>query len=863
MNARSKDEIRDVILKDLQNIHDRRTEMLKRLTENVEDSLSYMRELFAQLSQPSSGPMVPKTPKVLRKKAVQRIETILEDEVFQQQENVSPASSLQSINEEVRKESEMTGSRTSKRGASKRAADNIKIQSSILNNSVKKMRRESQIKRKKSTVSSSDEDNERASKYSKIEENLTEAKEPVKKMTRKKSKQISQLAAPETETAKESNDTEKTNEDDNFESPVLRRSSRVSSNLQSKDVNKVDAIVAISADDVEEPSMYEDAIGKPVPIMNSTLKNSLLVPSEKTLNVAVVLERLQQRPKLNETIVIQKANANNSKRSKEMENVKITDNMQSYQQAYTQHNDCNGLITDDESSPEIKKPKKQLGGKKQLNKNQGKNILSTSSEEEIPNTPISKMRKNVQENKVMYKSNALFSPYAKESVKKRVEAFEQVVKQSPKSVEVDAPTRMTRTKTRAMVNAEAEIKCGEKNVTQILARKSLAKAKKISLAKQKKNDDEFKEVKESANKEQLPERINKLLMTHIDKPNIKQMSQLKTTPLNKLKLMQPSLSVTRLHTPSNTQNLSNYPKALTASRANIVTNVESFIQPPKSMTKTNSVEKLEEKKRHEEDARKKRDEALRLQTEEKRRKRQEKELKNKLAREAKEKQELEKRQKAEKEREEKAKLALLMQEKQREELEKKRFALQQRAQEKEERRKLEEQQRLQRLQEQEEAERLLAEQRRREQEAEKRKEVEARAQQAAAEALKQKNLLVAQAAKYKQQTTQTNNKNQAVVNYVLDSEPDDDDSDDENRPKHEIPHWAQAHVRKVQLAMQQYIPDAIVYKFFNTRKCTPDLTELFHGIDRSRLKRTSSAIWKTPPRISMMETEFVEPKLPK
>jgi len=70
-----------------------------------------------------------------------------------------------------------------------------------------------------------------------------------------------------------------------------------------------------------------------------------------------------------------------------------------------------------------------------------------------------------------------------------------------------------------------------------------------------------------------------------------------------------------------------------------------------------------------------------------------------------------------------------------------------------------------------------------------------------------------------------------------------------------------AHVRKVQLAMQQYIPDAIVYKFFDTRKCTPDLTEMFHGIDRSRLKRTSSAIWKTPPRISMMETEFVESKL--
>lgn len=56
------------------------------------------------------------------------------------------------------------------------------------------------------------------------------------------------------------------------------------------------------------------------------------------------------------------------------------------------------------------------------------------------------------------------------------------------------------------------------------------------------------------NKEQLPERINKLLSTQTDKPSIK---QLKTTPLSKLKLMQPTLSVNRLHTPSNVQNFTN------------------------------------------------------------------------------------------------------------------------------------------------------------------------------------------------------------------------------------------------------------------------------------------------------------------
>lgn len=299
---------------------------------------------------------------------------------------------------------------------------------------------------------------------------------------------------------------EKTKKDVNLKLPVLRRSSRASSkSSQNKEVNEVDAIVAPIIDDVEEPSMYEDAVGKLIPIMNSTLKHSLNLP-EKAFNTTVVLERLPQGSKLNETVVIQKAmGTRNSKRSKERESTKkaLQDSTQPYKTS-AQYNDYNGLITDDESSPEIKKPKKQLG-RKQVNKKQTKSmVLSTSSEDEIPNTPEKTRLKDAtvpavtQESKITYKSNALFSPYAKESVKKRVEAFEQAVLHSPRSVDVDAPTRITRTKTRAMATAktETETKNGEKNVTQILARKSLAKAKKISLAKQHKNNDD-KEVKES------------------------------------------------------------------------------------------------------------------------------------------------------------------------------------------------------------------------------------------------------------------------------------------------------------------------------------------------------------------------------
>lgn len=346
-------------------------------------------------------------------------------------------------------------------------------------------------------ISSSDEDNEKVSKFSKIED-VPEAKGSTKRVTRMKSKQLTTLV--------ETKKTEKINEDDNFDSPVLRRSSRPSSSSQNREANKADnAIVVPNADDVEEPSMYEDAIGKPIPIMNSTLKHSVSSMPQKTLNATVVLERLSNpRPRLNETVVIHKpASVRSSKRSKERESTKET--LQDDKQPYkAQYNDCNGLITDDESSPEVKRSKKQLG-KKQANKKQTKGALSTSSEDEIPNTPV-KMRLRdavvpavAQTSKTTYKSNALFSPYAKESVKKRVEAFEQAVTHSPKSVDVDAPTRITRTKTRAMATAEveAETRNVEKNVAQILARKSLAKAKKISLARYKRDDEELKEVKES------------------------------------------------------------------------------------------------------------------------------------------------------------------------------------------------------------------------------------------------------------------------------------------------------------------------------------------------------------------------------
>jgi len=317
---------------------------------------------------------------------------------------------------------------------------------------------------------------------------LRETKSFTKKATKKNSEQVIQSI-------------EKIMEKPSIEDKLLHSTRSTSDKLKNLRIEEVgkqknDTIVASNTDDIEELSMYEDAIGKPTPLMNSTLKYSSVV-SEKILNPVVILEQLPQHKKLNETVIIEKAsNIINNKESKEIDKKALQDSIQIYKEIMQNNDNYNGLITDDESPVEKK-------SKNRSEKKQTKHTKSSSSDNEIPNTPMKERFRDAiasistQENKNIYKSNALFSPYAKESVKKRVEAFEQAVIYSPKPVDVDVPMRITRTKTRAMTAAEteAEMKNIDKNVTQILARKSLAKAKKISLAKQRKDNEELKEVK--------------------------------------------------------------------------------------------------------------------------------------------------------------------------------------------------------------------------------------------------------------------------------------------------------------------------------------------------------------------------------
>ncbi|CAD1473176.1 unnamed protein product, partial [Heterotrigona itama] len=851
MGTRSKDRIKTIISKEILNIHNYSLDVQKSVKNSLEDTLDYLRSLISQIPESASGPLITKTPKVPRKRDIQRIETIPENDVMIIDNTVSNSTIIQDKTEIVE---EIVIGRI-KRQASKKAADNIKKQQSLsLSTKLRRpttpvdnnrnSKRESRFKRKKSPRNSSDEESMQApTKHSKIEENI---------LSETISKKIADTNSDNHPSIKDHlsvNDVITEEKIEPLRSSMTTRSHSNSrkrtlsenGNIKNKNSNIIDdTVIAPTGNDIEEPSIYEDAIGKPTPIMNSTMNlNSTF--SQKMMNATVVLEPLSAI-KLNETVTINKKLVDSIKKSNEQKiteskaefkppklpNLKsrssiiLQDKMQQLKKAMA-NQEFDELFTDDQSSPEATKPKGNIK-KQEIKKRKMKRQIGSlpSSEDEILNTPPKPTLKQMntvtgfQEVKNIYKSNALFSPYAKESVKKRVEAFEQAGNTPKLTVDVDAP-RITRTKTRAKARAEKEAlenaNIAEKAVTQKLARKSLAKAKKISLAKQTKDIND----KDKENKLHSEQKISKLIF---EKINCKQ--QQKTTPLSKAKSQLP-MSVNRIpHTPANQINV-NPNKALSVTRSNIITSVESLIPTTKLMNKRNSLDKMDEKRKklNDEDARKKREEALRLQTEEKRRKRQEKELRNKLAREAKEKQDMEKRQRAEKEREEKARLAQQMQEKQREEMEKKRLAQLQRAQEKEERRKQEEQQRLQRLQEQEEAERILAEQRRREQEAEKRKEAEQRAQhQAAAEAIKAKHQMLMSQIKY-------GNKHQGPTTYVLDSEPDDDDSDDESKPKHIIPYWAQSHVRKVQLAMQRYIPEKAIYKFFDTKKCTPDLTQMF------------------------------------
>lgn len=257
--------------------------------------------------------------------------------------------------------------------------------------------------------------------------------------------------------------------------------------------------------DETSASLYEDAVAKP-PVMNSTMNPNTTVTLERMMNVTVLIEPIPNKKVFDETVTIQKASTMNKLSSTEnrevdpvqKKSVKESTNNGGTNKHTLRIEQFNELITDDESSPERKeykmKKNKQAAPPKRTTRSSQNSTVSDA--DEIERTPMkilpSKEFKSTLTKAAAFKQPALFSPYSKDSVKKRVEAFEQVAS-SPK-FEKETTGRVTRTKTRALAAASTQEENTPNKVAQKLARKSLAKAKKISLAKQARENDEAKEV---------------------------------------------------------------------------------------------------------------------------------------------------------------------------------------------------------------------------------------------------------------------------------------------------------------------------------------------------------------------------------
>ncbi|XP_073961147.1 inner centromere protein [Choristoneura fumiferana] len=77
------------------------------------------------------------------------------------------------------------------------------------------------------------------------------------------------------------------------------------------------------------------------------------------------------------------------------------------------------------------------------------------------------------------------------------------------------------------------------------------------------------------------------------------------------------------------------------------------------------------------------------------------------------------------------------------------------------------------------------------------------------------------------------------------------DDDDDDAPKVPTPPWCASKARHRQLALQHLLPSSLIDRFFSVRVHSPDLRAIFPALERRDLKRTSSAVWRTPPALQL------------
>lgn len=285
---------------------------------------------------------------------------------------------------------------------------------------------------------------------------------------------------------------------------------------------------------------------------------------------------------------------------------------------------------------------------------------------------------------------------------------------------------------------------------------------------------------------------------------------------------------------------------LTQKPSNLVTNVDSFIAKPEKRA-PRSVSREDSRRKADEDVLKKKEALLTARSEEQRKRREEKQQKAQQVRLQKEKERQLQIEKAERDREEKQKQLNAEKELYKKEQLRKKAILDKKAIELEERRKADEEeaerQHLKRVQE----EVALA-------------KAKARAQKIEASKSKQPQKIkklgttpLANGTPISKIATLNKAKAAAAAQAetVFDMNTDDD-SDQEINVKRVVPDWSsKTHLRQTCLCIK-HLPDNLYCTLFSSKPTSINLAEIFENIDPSRLRRQSSAVWRTPPRYSQM-----------
>ncbi|XP_076477382.1 uncharacterized protein LOC117162548 isoform X3 [Bombus vancouverensis nearcticus] len=302
MDTGSKKEIKEMITKDISNIHNYSLDVKKYINNQLEDTLDYLHGLIAEIPQSVPGPSTTKRPKVLKKKGYRRKETIPENDIINTDNTVTDSAvhdKTENKDVKIGDVLETTIDRT-KRKAAIKAAINIKKQQSM--SLVTKLRRltlddDSNVnrkrggrpKKKESARSSSDEKNTKGpTKHSKTKKNVLS--ETISKEDAKQPERIEPLKS--SMTTRDSN---------------IKRTFSRSENTKGKYSNIIDDTVIPSArNDIEDPSMCENALEKFTPLMNSTMDiNSTY--TQKMMDATAIVEPLSPI-KSNETEEVQQLN---------------------------------------------------------------------------------------------------------------------------------------------------------------------------------------------------------------------------------------------------------------------------------------------------------------------------------------------------------------------------------------------------------------------------------------------------------------------------------------------------------------------------------------------------------------------------